>query len=69
MLNVYDVRHGVIVNKVQETFSCEQSKRLEKYITFITQKGNQAKINFEKDFQKLLNRAFYGKTLENVRTG
>ena len=40
---------------------------MEKYIKFKTQKRNQAVNDFEKDFYKLLNNAFYGKTMENVR--
>ena len=38
-----------------------------KYIGFNTQKRNQAVIDFEKDFYKLPNNAFYGKTMENGR--
>ena len=34
---------------------------------FNTQKGIQAAKDFEKDFYKLLNEAFYGRTMENVR--
>ena len=66
MLKFY-VRHGMIVDKVHEIISFKQSKWLEKYINFITQKRNQAVNDFEKDFYKLLNNAFYGKTMENVR--
>ena len=66
MLKVY-VRHGMIVDKVHEKKSFRQSKCLEKYINFNTQKRKKAVNDFEKDFYKLLNNAFYGKTMENVR--
>ena len=36
-------------------------------MNFNTQKRNQAVNDFEKDFYKLLNNTFYGKTMENVR--
>ena len=66
MLKFY-VTHGMTVKKVCEVISFKQSKCLEKYKNFITQKRNKAKNDFEKDIYKLLNNAFYGKTMENVR--
>ena len=66
MLKFY-VRHRTVVEKIHEKISFEQNKWLEKYICFITQKRNKAKNELGKDFYKLLNNAFYGKTLENVR--
>ena len=53
MLNLY-VRHGMIVVKVHEIISFKQSKRLEKYIRFNTQKRNKAKNDFEKYIFRLL---------------
>ena len=61
------LRHGMIVDKVHNIMSFKQSRWLEKYIYFNTQKRSQAVNDFEKDFYKLLNNAFYGKTMENVR--
>ena len=66
MLKFY-VRHGMIVEKVHEIISFKQSKWLESYISFNTQKRNKAKNEFEKDFFKLLVNAAFGKFLENVR--
>ena len=66
MLKLY-VRYGMIVQKVHEIISFKQSKWLESYITFNTQKRNKAKNEFEKDFFKLLVNAAFGKSLENVR--
>ena len=66
MLKFY-IKHGMIVDKVHNIISFKQSRWLEGYISFNTQKRNKAKNDFEKDFYKLLNNAFYGKTMENVR--
>ena len=57
----------MIVDKVHEKISFKQSKSLEKKIGFNTQNRNQAVNDFEKNFHKLLNNAFYGKTMENVK--
>ena len=57
----------MIGEKVHEIFSFKQSKWLESYISFNTQKRNKAKNEFEKDFFKLLVNAAFGKFLENIR--
>ena len=65
MLKFY-VGHGMIVEKIHEIISFKQSRWLEKYIRFNTQKRNKAKNDFEKDFFKLLVNAAFGKFLETV---
>ena len=66
MLKFY-IRHGMIVEKIHEIISFKQSRWLEVYISFNTEKRNRAKNDFEKDFFKLLVNAAFGKFLENVR--
>ena len=66
MLKCY-VRHGMKLENTHNVISIKQSRWLEKYISFNTQRRNKAKNDFEKDFYKLLNDAFHGKTMENVR--
>ena len=66
MLKFY-VRYGMEVVKVHTVISFKQSKWLEKCICFDSQKRNKANIDFEKDFYKLLNKAFYGKFMEKFR--
>ena len=63
----YYVRHGMVVVKIHEIYSFKQNEWLEKYINFNTQKRNKSKTGFEKDFYKILNNAFYGKIIEDVR--
>ena len=60
------VRHGMELEKFHTVVSFKQSKWLEKFISFNTQKRNKAKNEFEKDSYKILNNSFYGKTMENV---
>ena len=62
MLKFY-VRHGMLVDKVHVIISFRQSRLLEKCKNFITQKRNQAVNDCEKDFYKILNNAFYRKTI------
>ena len=66
MLKFY-VRHGMVVEKNHEIISFKQSRWLESYISFNTQKRNKAKNDFEKDFFKFLVNAAFGKFLENIR--
>ena len=66
MLNFY-IKHGMEVENVHTVISYKQSKWLGKIISFNTQKRNKARNDFEKDFYKLPNNAFYGKTMKNVR--
>ena len=66
MLKFY-IRHGMVVEKPHEIISFKQNKWLEKYIKFCTQKRIKSLNEFEKDFYRLLNNAFYGKTMERKR--
>ena len=65
MLKLF-VRHLMIVEKVHNVISVEQSRWLEKFISFITPKRKGLKTILRKRFYKLINFAFYGKTMEKV---
>ena len=66
MLKFY-IRPGMVVEKIHEIISFKQSKWLEKFFSFNTQKRNRAKNDSEKDFFKLLVNAAFGKMMENNR--
>ena len=66
ILKFFD-RHGMRVDRNHEINSFKQNMCLESYISFSTQKRNEASGDFEKCFFKLLNVAFFGKTMQNVR--
>ena len=63
----FSVRHGMVVEKIHERISFKQISWLEKGINFNTQKRIKGKIDFEKDFCKLLNNECFGKTMETVK--
>ena len=61
------IKLGLKVTKVHRTISFEESAWLKPYIEFNTDQRIKAQSDFEKDLWKLMNNAFYGKTMENIR--
>ena len=57
----------MIVDKVTEIMSFDQTNWLAPYIAKNTKLRQKAKNTFEKNFFKLMNNSVYGKTMENVR--
>ena len=58
---------GMILKRVNRIVSFKQKKWLSPYIELNTNNRMKATTDFERDYFKLLNNAFFGKTCENIR--
>ena len=58
---------GMKVTHIHTVYRFKQSPWIAKYFDHNTQKRTKAKTIFEKDLYKIMNIAFFSKTMENVR--
>ena len=58
---------GLLVTAVHRVLTFKQSPWLQPYIAFNTRQRSLATDEFSRDFFKLMNNSFYGKTQENLR--
>ena len=63
----YYISIGGFCTKIHRVIEFKQSDWLRKYIEFNTQKRQESTSEFGKAFFKLLNNAFFGKSMESVR--
>lgn len=62
----YYISLGIKVTKIHSIISFNHKAWLKDYIDFNTSMRAKATNDFEKDFWKLMNNSFYGKTMENI---
>ena len=67
LLLKFYLEEGVILNKIHTAIKFNQEAWIAPYIAENTRKRQLAQDEFERDYYKLLNNSFFGKTMEQVR--
>ena len=61
------MQQGMQLRRIHRVIAFRQTAWLAPYINFNTERRQEAKCSFERDFFKLLNNSMFGKTMENLR--
>ncbi|GBM30103.1 hypothetical protein AVEN_223846-1 [Araneus ventricosus] len=61
------LEHGMVLQKIHNILSFKQESWLQPYVLFNNDKRQSTKQPFEKDLFKLMNNAWFGKSLQNPR--
>ena len=61
------LNHGLVLRNVHRVIQFNEEDWLKPYTDMTTKLRKEAKIDFEKDFFKLMNNSVFGKTMQNVR--
>lgn len=60
------LEHGLKLTKIHKVLEFKSSKFLEKYINLNNDMRTKSENDFDKDFFKLMNNSYFGKTIEDV---
>ena len=63
----FALEEGLILKKVHKVLEFTSRPWMRDYIVFNTKQRNATDNEFEKSFNKLMNNAVFGKTMENLR--